>query len=123
MSKRQERVNELLKREISTVLQRDFQFKEALVTISAVETTPDLKEAKVFIGVLGKHANQVLEKIKQSRGQIQSAIAKRVVLRNTPILAFRHDTSAQRGLDINHLLDDVAKLPTAPPEEVAGEEE
>ena len=115
MSKRQDRVNELLKREISSVLQRDFEFSGSLVTISAVETTPDLKEAKVFVGVLGGEAKPALHKINAARGAIQNAVARRVVLRNTPLLTFRLDDSAQRGIDINNLLDEVARLPTAPP--------
>ena len=42
---------------------------------------------------------------------------KRVVLRNTPVLRFVMDKSAERGVEIVNLLDEVAKLPTAPPEE------
>lgn len=53
MSQRLDRINELLRREISTVLQRDFEFGGALVTINGVEITQDLREAKVFVGVMG----------------------------------------------------------------------
>ena len=61
MSQRLDRVNELLRREISTVLQRDFEFGGSLVTVNGVEITQDLREAKVFVGVLGGHASKVLE--------------------------------------------------------------
>jgi len=54
MSQRLDRINELLRREISTVLQRDFEFGGALVTVSGVDITQDLREAKVFVGVLGE---------------------------------------------------------------------
>ena len=53
MGKRLERVNELLRREISAVVQRDFEWKNALVTITDVDVTQDLKEAKVFVSILG----------------------------------------------------------------------
>ncbi|BDS05348.1 ribosome-binding factor A [Oceaniferula spumae] len=117
MSQRLDRINELLRREISTVLQRDFEFAGALVTVSGVEITQDLREAKVFIGVLGGHVPNVLEQLAQKRGLIQSRIAKRVVLRCTPILDFRIDNSAERGVEMVNILEEVDKLPKAPLEE------
>lgn len=110
-------MNELLKREISSVLQRDIEFKDALVTISGVEVTQDLKEAKVFVSVLGGNEERVMNKLESERGAIQAKVMKRVVLKNTPVLSFRCDHSAERGVDIVNLLDEVAKLPTAPPPE------
>lgn len=115
MSQRLDRINELLRREISTVLQRDFEFGGALVTVTAVEITQDLREAKVFVGVLGGYGAKVLEQLSQRRGLIQSRVAKRVVLRCTPVLDFRLDTSAQRGVDMIGVLDEVEELPKAPP--------
>lgn len=117
MSQRLDRINEVLRREISTVLQRDFEFRDCLVTISGVEITQDLREAKVFVSVLGGHTGSVLEKLSQKRAMIQSRIAKRVVLRCTPILSFRIDSSAERGVEMVNILDEVDKLPKAPIEE------
>lgn len=117
MSQRLDRINELLRREISTMVQRDFEFGGALVTVSGVEITQDLREAKVFIGVLGGHGSRVLEKLGQKRALIQSRVAKRVVMRCTPKLDFRLDTSAARGVGMIDVLDEVDKLPKAPPVE------
>jgi len=117
MAKRLDRVNELLRREISLVIQRDFEWNGALVTISEVDVTQDLKEAKVFVSILGGSSLGVMETLFRKRGFIQSKVSKRVVLRNTPVLSFRVDASASRGVDMVNLLDEVAKLPTAPPEE------
>jgi len=117
MSKRMDRVNELLRREISAVVQRDFEWNKALVTISAVDVTQDLKEAKVYVSILGGSAPGVLDQLERKRGFIQSKVSKRVVLRNTPVLMFRQDASAIRGVEVVNLLDEVAQLPTAPPEE------
>ncbi len=114
---RLDRVNELLKREISAVVQRDFNFKGALVTISEVQVTQDLKEAKVWVSVLGKGYRGVIANLNLKRGPIQSKVMKRVVLRNTPVLTFRPDVSAERGVDMVNLLDEVAEIPTAPPAE------
>jgi len=117
MSQRHDRINELLRREISTVLQKDFEFTNILVSISGVEISQDLREAKVFVGVLGGPSAGVMEKLGQKRGMIQSRIAKRVVLRCTPILSFCLDDSAIRGVEMVNILDEVDKLPKAPPEE------
>lgn len=114
MSQRLDRINELLRREISTVVQRDFEFDGALVTVSAVDITQDLREAKVFIGVICGYGAKVIEKLEGKRGHIQKRIAKRVVMRCTPILDFRLDTSAARGVDMVNVLDEVDKIPKAP---------
>ncbi len=117
MSQRLDRINELLRREISTVVQRDFEFSGALVTVNAVDITQDLREAKVFVGVICGYGAKVIEQLEQKRGLIQKRIAKRVVLRCTPILDFRLDTSAARGVDMVNVLDEVEKIPKAPLED------
>jgi ribosome-binding factor A len=122
MSQRLDRINELLRREISTVLQRDFEFGGALVTVSGVDITQDLREAKVFVGVLGGYGAKVIEQLTQRRSLIQSRVAKRVVLRCTPRLDFRLDTSAARGVDMINVLDEVDKIPKAPPAPAEDEE-
>lgn len=113
MSQRLDRINELMKREISSIVQKDFEFPNSLVTISDVEVTQDLREAKVFVSVLGGHMNKVLEKLTSNKGSIQSRVNKRITLRCTPVLMFRGDTSTERGVGIVNLLDEVDKLPTA----------
>lgn len=119
MARRLDRVNELLKREISTVVQKEFEFAAGcLVTVSAVEVAPDLRDAKVWVSVLGKADATVLDKLNKNHGLIQSRVSKRVVLRCTPVLRFVQDASVERGVDIVNLLDEVAELPTAPPEDV-----
>ena len=117
MSLRLTRVNELLKREIGTVIQRDYEWDGALVSVNAVEVTQDLKEAKVWIGVLAGNVAKVMEKLSHQRGTIQNKVMKRVVLKSTPVLSFRHDGSAVRGVEIVNLLEEVDKLPKAPDED------
>ena len=122
MSLRLTRVNELLKREIGAVVQRDYEWNGALVTVNAVEVTQDLKEAKVWIGVLAGKFSPILEKLNNEHGSIQSKVMKRVVLKSTPVLQFRYDGSAERGVGMVNLLDEVDQLPKAP-EAPEGEEE
>lgn len=117
MSRRLDRVNELLRREIGSILQKDYEWNGKLVTVAEVEVTQDLKEAKVWISVLGGHAQSVMEKLNKHHGEIQKKVSKRVVLKTTPVLSFRHDASAVRGVEIVNLLDEVDKLPKAPEED------
>lgn len=117
MSQRLSRINELLKREVSSVAQKEFEFPNILVTISDVEVTDDLREAKVFVSVLGGDSQVVLDKLTKARSVFQTAINKRTNLRCTPVLSFRQDNSASRGVEIVNLLEEVDKLPKAPEED------
>jgi ribosome-binding factor A len=114
MSRRLDRVNELLRREIGNVIQKDYEWHGKLVTVSAVEVTQDLKEGKVWTSVLGGDAAPVIDKLNRDHGSIQSKMMKRVVLKSTPVLHFHYDSSAIRGVDLVNLLDEVDKLPKAP---------
>ena len=117
MSRRTDRVNELLRREIGNVIQKDYEWHGKLVTVNDVEITQDLKEGRVWVGVLGGDAAPVIEKLNRDHGAIQGKVMKRVVLKSTPVLRFRHDASAVRGVEIVNLLEEVDKLPKAPEEE------
>lgn len=123
MSRRIDRVNELLRREVSTVIQHDYEWNGRMVTVSSVDVTQDLKEGKVFISVIGGSADTVIDKLNRAHGSIQKAVMKRVVLKSTPVLSFRHDNSAIRGVEIVNLLEEVEKLPKAPELEEEGESE
>lgn len=114
MGQRLDRINELLKREISACLEKGFEFPGVLVTVHEVEITPDLKAAKVFVGVLGeaKERGSVIRKLNAKRGFIQGVVMKRVVLRRTPLLTFTADDSVERGVRIVNLLDELADVDT-----------
>ncbi len=116
-SRRLDKVNELMKREIGTFVQKEFDWPGTIVSILDVEITEDLKEGRVWVGVVGRMAPaQVIDKLSRKRGDIQRAVSRRVVLRNTPKLTFRHDDSARRGVSMVNLLDDIEQnLPKAPP--------
>lgn len=107
-----ERINELLRREISSCIEKHFEFPDVLVTIHAVETAIDLKDANVHVGVIGSEAQSrdVIAKLNARRGFIQSTVMKRVVLRNTPHLHFKVDDSVQRGVRIINILDEIGEI-------------
>src|ERR1700757_3591502 len=92
------RVNELVKRELSGIIAREVTFESALVSVNNVEVTPDLKNANVFISVLGSESGrEVLTKLEAHRTTLQSELARHVVLKYTPHLVFHLDDSIKRG--------------------------
>ena len=112
MSQRIARVNELLKREISSCIEKNFEFPNLLVTIHEVSTAADLKSAQVYLGVIGSEEDKesVLAKLNAKRGFIQGVVMKRVVLRYTPQLTFRSDDSVERGVRILNILDEIGEV-------------
>ena len=99
------RVNELVKRELSTIISRDIAFDGALVTVSQVDVTPDLKNAHVYISILGKKERvAAMAKLEENRTVLQTALAKSVVLKYTPHLLFHLDDSLERGARVFEIL-------------------
>src|SRR4029079_6986990 len=76
MKHRQLRVNELLRRELSGIITRELSFDEALVTINQVDVTPDLKNAHVYVSVLGNKSENVIEELEAPRVALQAALAR-----------------------------------------------
>lgn len=122
MSLRIQRVRELIRRELSTILEREFSYSGALVTIHDVDPTHDLKQCFVYVGVLGKPGieERVLAKLLKERAFIQKRLYKRVTLRSSPQLFFRLDQSIERGVRVVRAIEDLPP-PTADPEELPTE--
>ncbi|MEZ5301459.1 MAG: 30S ribosome-binding factor RbfA [Verrucomicrobiales bacterium] len=113
MSLRIQRVRELLKRELGPIIQRDYDFGGALVTINDVDITPDLRNGHVFIGVIGSKADKgkIIEKLNGAHSHIQHRLASRVVLKYTPQLHFKLDESVERGVRVVSVIDDLGEIP------------
>lgn len=109
MKHRLERVCEVLKRELGVVICRDLDFGPVLVTVSAVDITPDLKQAHVFVSALGSPGQQrsALEKLEQNRVNLQTEISRRVVLKHTPHLYFKLDESIERGSRVLNIMNEL----------------
>lgn len=102
------RVNEIVRRELSTIIARDLIFEDVLVTINQVDVTPDLKNGHVFVSVLGKGSRgAVMETLEKNRTQLQSEMAKTVVLKYTPHLVFHLDDSTERGARVIKILEEI----------------
>ena len=110
------RVNELLKRELSTAITRDLTFEGVLVTVNQVDVTPDLKSAHVFVSVLGSETpSAVTDKLEENRIMLQSELSRKIVLKYTPHLIFHLDDSTERGSRVIEILREI-ETPDAPPE-------
>src|SRR5438132_7828794 len=95
---RQLRVNALLKRELSSSIAREVHFESALVSINHVDVTSDLKNAHVFVSVLGSaDGASIINKLEAHRPALQAELSRRVVLKYTPHLVFHLDDSIQTG--------------------------
>ena len=123
MKHRLDRVNEVMKRELSALLQREFTFAAKLVTIQQVDTTPDLKQAHVYISVIGSPAEsrEAMAQLHDKRTALQHELAKRVVIKFTPQLHFHLDDTIERGTRVLSILEEL-QLPKESPAETEGEE-
>jgi ribosome-binding factor A len=104
------RVNEVVKRELSAMIAREINFKGALVSINAVDVSPDLKSAHVFVSTLGAdNLAGVINKLEAHRPALQAELSRNVVLKYTPHLIFHLDESIKRGARVLEILDDLGK--------------
>ena len=111
MKHRMLRVNEIVRRELSTIITRDLTFDDALVTINQIDVTPDLKNGHVFVSVLGQGSRgAVMEKLEKNRTQLQAELAKNVVLKYTPHLVFHLDDSTERGARVIKILEEIVPV-------------
>jgi ribosome-binding factor A len=116
MKHRQLRVNEVLKRELSSIVARDVPFEGALVSINHVDVSADLKNAHVFVSVLGSLGGaSVINKLESHRPALQAELARRVVLKYTPHLVFHLDDSIERGSRVIEILQEI-EAPSNKPE-------
>ena len=107
------RVNELLRREIASVLYRDMagtEFKFEEVTITRVETSSNLRHARVYVSIRGsdRDADRILHELRSHRARLQNLIHRDVILKYTPVLQFIRDTSVAQG---DRVLDVLSHLP------------
>jgi len=116
MKYRLERVCEVLKRELGTIMVKELKFSSPLVTVSGVDITPDLKQAHVFVSAIGDdiQRREAVETLDHNRAMLQQELAKRVVLKNTPHLNFKLDESIERGTRVITIMDELGLTPEKP---------
>ncbi len=110
---RMTRINEEIQREISNIMRLELKDPRisTMASVLSVETTQDLKYAKVFISVFGDDTQkqEVMEGLKSANGFIRKELARRINLRNTPELTFQLDESVEYAIKMSKLIDEVSK--------------
>lgn len=108
MSRRTDRVGDLIRAELSDLLLRSVQDPRIrLASITGVEVSPDLKRAVVRISALGDEDQRLatIDALRHARGFLRSELANRLRTRNTPELVFELDRGAEHSQKISDLLE------------------
>ncbi len=111
MAHRIERVNSLIRQEISELLRRQVKDPRLgnLVTVTDVSTSPDLRHAKIFVSRIGseEEKQEILSVLAAASGFFRNELAKRLRLRHIPELSFQWDDSIARGDYLLQLINEV----------------
>jgi ribosome-binding factor A len=104
------RVNEAVRAVIADAVGDLKDPRIGLVTVTGVEVTPDLREATVYVSVLGgeKRRRSTLAGLESAHGVLQARINRELSLRRTPTLAFAYDDAVERGVRMTKLIDELA---------------
>ena len=105
---RMRRINEVLREVVGAAISGELSDPRiGFVTVTAVETSPDLRTAKVFVSVLGDEEEReaTLEGLRSSHGVIQSRIAAETRMKRTPTLTFHYDDTIEKASRVSELLE------------------
>lgn len=102
------RVDEAIREVLSQAIVDEIQDPRlGFVTVTGVDTSPDLKHSKVFVSVLGddESRDNSLDALQSAHGRLQGAVAAQLRLKHTPELRFFYDDSVDRGMRVDELLE------------------
>ncbi len=109
MSERMRRVNESVRQVLAEALPELKDPRIGLVTITGVETSPDLRQATVYVSVLGSLRKQkaTLQGLEAAHGMLQGRLARELRMKRTPHVTFEYDPSVERGVRMTQLIDEL----------------
>ena len=104
------RVNEAVREVVSEAVGELKDPRIGFVTVTGVETSPDLRHARVFVSVLGSEAKRAkpLDGLAAAHGVLQARVARELRMKRTPQLAFEYDPTVERGVRMTKLIDELA---------------
>ena len=107
------RVNEAVREVVSEAVGGLKDPRIGFVTVTGVETSPDLRHARVFVSVLGSEAKRrkTLAGLAAAHGVLQARVARELRMKRTPQLAFEYDPTVERGVRMTKLIDELAPEP------------
>jgi ribosome-binding factor A len=106
---RMRRVDEAMREVLSGAITQGLKDpRVGFVTVTAVETSPDLRHARVYVSVLGEdpQRDRTLAGLRSAHGFLQRRVASELTLKHTPTLEFLYDDSVDRSLRIQELLEE-----------------
>ena len=108
--KRMDRVNELIKRELGSVFEKVIcPDTDALVTVTQVNTSADLREAEVYVSIFGSDTQKIdtFRMIKKKRRDLQQATFQHITLKYTPHLTFKLDDKLEKADQLFQILNEI----------------
>lgn len=105
---RNKRVAELIKKELAVLIQRQYSINDfGMITLSAVDVSPDLANAKIFITCLetSKSHDEVITALNNQAGHFRHELSMSIISRKIPHLYFEFDESVERGQHLTSLID------------------
>ncbi len=104
------RVNESVRQVLAEAVPELKDPRIGLVTVTGVDTAPDLRHATVFVSVLGsgRKRQASLLGLEAAHGLLQARLARELRLKRTPQLTFEYDPSVERGVYMSQLIDELA---------------
>lgn len=105
------RVNESVRQVLSEALPELQDPRIGFVTVTGVETSPDLRQAKVFVSVLGpeRKREQTLKALSAAHGVLQARLGRELRMKRTPQLTFEYDPTVERGVRMSKLIDELVE--------------
>ena len=103
------RVNELVRAVVAESIGGLKDPRLGLVTVTGVEVSPDLRDARVFVSVFGseKKRAKTMAGLAGAQRYLQSRLARELTLKRTPQLSFEYDPTVERGVHMTKLIDDL----------------
>lgn len=110
MTERMRRVNESVRQVLAETLPELKDPRIGLVTVTGVDTAPDLRHATVYVSVLGSEKKRAatLRGLEAAHGLLQGRLARELRMKRTPQLTFEYDPSVERGVRMSRLIDELA---------------
>ncbi|MGH3129900.1 MAG: 30S ribosome-binding factor RbfA [Gaiellaceae bacterium] len=110
MTQRMRRVNEAVREVLSESIGELKDPRIGFVTVTGIDTSTDLRQARVFVSVLGsaRKRSESLAGLQAAHGVLQSRLARELRMKRTPQLTFEYDPSVERGVRMTKLIDELA---------------
>ena len=110
MTERMRRVNEAVREALADAIGELKDPRIGFVTITGVKTSPDLRQARVYVSVLGneRKREKTMQGLDSAHGVLQSKLASELRMKRTPQLTFEYDPTVEEGVRMSRLIDELA---------------